>query len=77
MRYRKSQFERAMRKYGIKKKLRAADWRLVGVTIAQRSRDGKQSDVFVHGQRVPKEKVRREVQRYNFEAQYERHQRRQ
>ena len=66
-----------MRKLGIKKNLKAHDWKLIGAALAERNRRGKRSAVFVVGQRVSDEKVHREVQRYNFEAQFERHQRRQ
>ena len=61
---------------GIKKHLKATDWKYVGAAVAKRRQEGKDSVVFIYGKRIPDDKVRRETQRQGFEPTFERLKRR-
>ncbi|KAK7431551.1 hypothetical protein QQZ08_001769 [Neonectria magnoliae] len=52
-------------KFGGKKKLRADEWKVVISKIREREAEGKTSAVYLHGRRLPPDRVAREMRRYS------------
>lgn len=61
----KSSFEKKLRQWGlIKYDMGRLKWSAVGRIIERRRRAGKSSDVYIRGQLVSQDKVRKEMSRH-------------
>ncbi|KAL1635207.1 hypothetical protein SLS58_010377 [Diplodia intermedia] len=58
------QYERQFKKWGFRKNLTPSEWQLVSRRIDKRKRDGKETDLKIHGIRVPPKKVDKAISRY-------------
>lgn len=72
---RPQQYERRLKKWGVRKNLKAKDWVVIGRRIAKRkAEDDKESKLTVDGYLFPPEKVLKAISRYQ-EGTIERYQR--
>ncbi|KAF2490660.1 hypothetical protein BU16DRAFT_543960 [Lophium mytilinum] len=59
----KGQYERQLKKWQFKKNSKADVWKAVTYKTEKRKREGKESDVYMEGELVPREKVRKATAR--------------
>ncbi|KAI9671342.1 MAG: Ankyrin-2 [Alyxoria varia] len=59
----KSQYERHFKKWGFRKNLKSSEWKAIHHKIDKRKREGKDSDLYVDGTMIKKQKVRKETSR--------------
>lgn len=62
----KPQFKRQLQKWQFSKNQKAEEWRYISRAFTNRSLQGKPSIVFMHGLRIPPEKVRKETRRHDL-----------
>ena len=72
----KAQYERGMKKLGMRKNIKDFEWKYIKTTIARRREAGKESVVLVDGTKLSGSKVDREMQRHSFESVFDRIKRR-
>lgn len=63
-------YETKFREWGdeFSKNQKAALWKVMGAKVRKREKQGKKTSVYVHGNLIPKSKLRREIARYSFES---------
>lgn len=61
---RESQYEARLRRWGVRKNGTKDDWKSIGRLIRIRQEEGKRTDVYKSGKRIPPEKVKRQISRY-------------
>ncbi|OCK89480.1 uncharacterized protein K441DRAFT_278185 [Cenococcum geophilum 1.58] len=59
----KTQYERHFRKWGFRKNVNPSVWKFINHRQSKRKRAGKESDVYIDGVLVPKDKIRKEIGR--------------
>jgi hypothetical protein len=64
--HRKAQYEKQFKDWGFKKNRTKRDWEIMNRKIQLRKRTGKDSDVYLHGQLMPLEKLRKETARQGY-----------
>jgi hypothetical protein len=50
-----------LKKWGIEKYHRGSDWVIIHSTTRKRSKEGKESDVYIRGRKYTRQEVRREI----------------
>jgi hypothetical protein len=66
MRSRKAQYEKKFKEWGFKKKRSKDDWKIVGQKIGKRKDMGKESNIYLDMELVPRKKVQKEVSRQGY-----------
>lgn len=64
--HKKAQYEKQFKDWGFKKNRTKRDWEIINRKIQLRKRTGKDSDVYLHGQLMPLEKLRKETARQGY-----------
>lgn len=60
----KTQYERKLKEWNIGKNSKATNWKELGRIVRKREAEGKESDVFDNGGRIPRKKVCRKIAEY-------------
>ncbi|CZR60330.1 uncharacterized protein PAC_10226 [Phialocephala subalpina] len=60
----KAQYEKLLEKCGSRKNHTSQDWEIVGQKVENRKRKGRESDVYLDGQLMPRKKLRKEISRH-------------
>ncbi|KAK8228313.1 Clr5 domain-containing protein [Phyllosticta capitalensis] len=63
-----AQYELQLKKWGFRKNLTAKEWATVSRKIDKRKLEGRDSEVIMDGQLVPKEKVRKKTSTYGYQT---------
>ncbi|KAL0258955.1 hypothetical protein SLS55_006460 [Diplodia seriata] len=70
------EYQRRVRKWGLRKGLKKEEWNFVGRRIAKRkAEEGKDSELIVNGNAFPQHKIRKALGRHYFETMYDHFQR--
>ncbi|KAL1623496.1 hypothetical protein SLS54_004486 [Diplodia seriata] len=70
------EYQRRVRKWGLRKGLKQEEWNFVGRRFAKRkAEEGKDSELIVNGNIFPQHKIRKALGRHYFETTYEHFQR--
>jgi hypothetical protein len=62
----KAQYEDQLKKWDMRKNLKASEWKYVAHRMQKRKREGLESDIYVHDTLVPPKKVKKEVSRHSI-----------
>lgn len=68
----KSQYERHLKRWKMRKNLKNHEWKAVHHHTSKRKIDGKESDLYVDGILIPNKKVRKETSRNSFTSTFDR-----
>jgi hypothetical protein len=68
---RKAQYERRFKAWGFQKNKKKDDWELVAFKVKKRKKEGKLSEVTMDGKPVPAKRLRKELSRYGYKADFQ------
>jgi len=68
---RKAQYERHFKKWEFQKNKKKDIWEAVALKDTKRKRNGKESEVWIDNERVPKKKLKKELSRYGYDAAFQ------
>jgi glyoxylate carboligase len=62
----KAQYEDQLKKWDMRKNLKASEWKYIAHRIQKRKREGLESDIYFNDTPIPPKKIKKEVSRHSI-----------